>query len=127
MLSNVLQHCADKLAVLNKSNDSISFYSNPSHLGKWKKEAVIDIKDDMTPVDTIASCSQSETIWIGSKNGRIQRINKNNHAAEQTLQLNHGAVKQISCTADNKYTLIEIDDDKKILLVYDNLKKKIIN
>jgi WD40 repeat protein len=113
---------ASELAVLNNENTSLSFYSNTSHLGKWKKEVDIDVDH----VTAITVCPQSEMIWLGGESGKVQLINKNSHTVEQTLQFSQGRINQISCTQDSKYMLMEVGDDKKMLVVYDNLMRKVL-
>ncbi len=113
---------ASQLAILNNDKTSLSFYSNTSHLGKWSKEAAVDVGH----VTAITSCPQSETIWIGGESGKIQLINKHSHAVEQTLKLGPGRINKVSCTQDSKYILLDIGDDKRILVAYDNLMQKII-
>ncbi len=113
---------ASQLAVLNNDKTSLSFYSNSSHLDKWKKQTDVAVG----PVSAIASCPQADTIWLGEENGKIQLINKYSYAVEQTLQPGQGRIKQIACTQDSKYVLLEAGDDKKVLLVYDNLLQKMV-
>ncbi len=113
---------ASQLAILNNDKSSLSFYSNTSHLGKWSKEADVDVGH----VTAISACPQSETIWIGGESGKIQIINKHSKAVEQTLQPGQGRIKQISCTRDSKYMFLEAGDDKNMLLIYDNLTHKVI-
>ncbi|NOQ78312.1 MAG: hypothetical protein GQ546_02815 [Gammaproteobacteria bacterium] len=113
---------ASELAVLNNDKTSLSFYNNISHLGKWKKAADIDVGH----VSAIAACPKSEMIWLGSEAGKVQLINKYSHAVEKILPLAQGRINRISCTRDSKYVLMEMGDDKKSLVVYDNLKQKVI-
>ncbi|MCK5648043.1 MAG: hypothetical protein KAI22_04115 [Gammaproteobacteria bacterium] len=111
-----------QLATLNNDKTSLSFYSNTSHLGKWSKQTDVDVAN----VTAIAACPQLEIIWVGAENGNIQLINKSSHAVEQTLQPAQGRINQMSCTRDGRYMLIEAEEDKKMLLVYDNLKHKFV-
>ena len=111
---------ASELAVLHQDKTVLSFYSNASHLGQWKK--VVDI--NVAPVSAIAACPASELIWLAGENGKIQLINKYSHSIEKTIMLAQQPIHQLSCTQDNKYILIETGDDKKSLLVYDLLTQK---
>lgn len=113
---------AAQLAVVAGDKKSVAFYSNPSHLGQWRKEADADTDH----ISAIAACPQSETIWIGGEGGKVQLINKQSHAVEQTLQFGQGRIKQISCTQDSKYMLLEVEDNNNSLLVYDNLMHRVI-
>ncbi|MCK5661942.1 MAG: hypothetical protein KAI17_00580, partial [Thiotrichaceae bacterium] len=111
-----------QLAIVNHDKSSLSFYTNTSHLGKWSKEADIDVGH----VTAIAACPQSETIWIGGENGKIQIINKYSQAVAKTLQSGQRRIKRMSCSLDSKFMFVKTGEDKKILLVYDNQTYKVI-
>ena len=112
---------ATQLVILNNDKTSLSFYGNTSAIGKWRKEA--DIDSAVGHISTISTCPQSKTILLGGESGKIQIVNRHSHETESILQIGQGHINQASCSEDQKYMLLELGDEKK-LVIYDKLMQK---